>query len=75
MREGWQPLFGQDSAAETHLRNQGVGTGDIFLFFGLFRRVEQSAHGWACVRALRPYSRHFLIGDLFSTLAQFQGAV
>ncbi|GAA4043633.1 Nmad3 family putative nucleotide modification protein [Parerythrobacter jejuensis] len=30
-------LFGQCSAAQTHLRNQGVGKGDIFLFFGLFR--------------------------------------
>ncbi|MFZ1743371.1 MAG: hypothetical protein WAT93_10975 [Pontixanthobacter sp.] len=32
-----QCLFGQCSAAQTHLANQGVGIGDIFLFFGLFR--------------------------------------
>lgn len=30
-------LFGQCSAAQTHLVNQGVGTGDVFVFFGLFR--------------------------------------
>lgn len=30
-------LFGQCSAAQTHLANQGVGIGDIFVFFGLFR--------------------------------------
>lgn len=30
-------LFGQCSAAQTHLVNQGVAIGDVFLFFGLFR--------------------------------------
>ncbi|WP_114521625.1 hypothetical protein [Altererythrobacter sp. ZODW24] len=30
-------LFGQCSAAQTHLENQGVGLGDVFLFFGLYR--------------------------------------
>lgn len=30
-------LFGQCGAAQTHLANQGVGRGDVFLFFGLFR--------------------------------------
>lgn len=30
-------LFGQCGAAQTHLANQGVGVGDVFLFFGLFR--------------------------------------
>jgi hypothetical protein len=29
-------LFGQCGAAQSHLANQGVGVGDIFLFFGLF---------------------------------------
>nr|WP_240451121.1 hypothetical protein [Wenzhouxiangella sp. XN201] len=36
---GWQPLFGQEGAAQGHLRNQGVGPGDLFVFFGLFQRV------------------------------------
>jgi hypothetical protein len=30
-------LFGQCGAAQTHLANQGVGIGDVFLFFGLYR--------------------------------------
>lgn len=30
-------LFGQCGAAQTHLVNRGVGVGDVFLFFGLFR--------------------------------------
>ena len=29
-------LFGQCAAAQSHLRRQGVGIGDVFLFFGLF---------------------------------------
>lgn len=28
--------FGQSGAAQGHLRKQGVGAGDVFLFFGLF---------------------------------------
>lgn len=31
-----QCFFGQCGAAQSHLSNQGVGVGDIFLFFGLF---------------------------------------
>ena len=33
-------LFGQVGAAQTHLTNQGVGPGDVFLFFGLFREEQ-----------------------------------
>ncbi|MGB3471313.1 MAG: hypothetical protein WBA51_10870 [Erythrobacter sp.] len=29
-------LFGQTGAAQTHLERQGVGVGDVFVFFGLF---------------------------------------
>ena len=39
-RPGWRPAFGQDSAAQGHLANQGVGPGDLFLFFGWYRQVE-----------------------------------
>ena len=54
---GWRPLFGQEGAAETHLANQGVGTGDVFLFFGLFRPVEKAGDGWRYVRGSRPRVR------------------
>ena len=37
---GWRPLFGQAGAAERHLQNMGVQPGDLFLFYGWFRRVE-----------------------------------
>lgn len=37
---GWYPIFGQAGAARSHLANQGVGVGDLFLFFGWFRQTE-----------------------------------
>ena len=35
----WKPLFGQISASQTHLENEGVKEGDFFLFFGTFRKT------------------------------------
>lgn len=37
-------LFGQCGAAQTHLANRGVGVGDVFLFFGLFREEGGDPH-------------------------------
>ena len=42
---GWRPAFGQTGAAASHLRNQGVGPGDIFLFFGWFREAVEPTPG------------------------------
>lgn len=39
---GWRPTLGQHAASQGHLRNQGVGAGDLFLFWGLFRPVDLS---------------------------------
>ncbi|WP_271078817.1 hypothetical protein [Aurantiacibacter sp. MUD61] len=39
-----QALLGQCSAAQTHLANHGVGQGDVFLFFGLFREDGGAPH-------------------------------
>src|ERR1019366_8353116 len=52
--EGWRPLFGQVGASEKHLENQGVGIGDVFLFFGLFRNVQKSSDRWTYVRGSCP---------------------
>jgi Nucleotide modification associated domain 3 len=38
---GWRPIFGQAAAAQSHLARHDVGCGDLFLFFGCFRRAEQ----------------------------------
>lgn len=48
-KAGWRPLFGQDSAAQSHLARQGVGPGDLFLFFGWFRRVRRANGHWSYV--------------------------
>jgi len=38
--EGWKPGFGQSGSAQGVLDNAGVEPGDLFLFFGWFRKVE-----------------------------------
>ena len=43
---GWRPAFGQVDAAQTHLADQGVGQGDLFLFFGWFREVHLAGGTW-----------------------------
>lgn len=41
----WRPLFGQIGAAQSHLDKQKVKEGDIFLFFGTFRKTKyQNGH-------------------------------
>lgn len=37
----WRPAFGQGGSAQGHLRKQGVGIGDLFLFWGVFRAVDE----------------------------------
>ena len=37
---GWIPAFGQIDQAQTHLKNQEINIGDLFLFFGWFRKTE-----------------------------------
>jgi hypothetical protein len=39
--DGWRPLFGQVNQAQGHLANQRVGVGDVFLFFGWFKDVQE----------------------------------
>ena len=60
--EEWTPAFGQVGAAQSHLDNEVVKSGDLFLFFGWFRDVERHAGKWC----YRPGSRsvHRLFGWL-----------
>jgi len=39
-KEGWRPLFGQDGTAQGHLKKNNVGQGDLFLFYGWFKKAE-----------------------------------
>lgn len=36
----WKPAFGQCGSSAKHLDNRNVGKGDIFLFYGMFRKTE-----------------------------------
>ena len=60
--DGWRGLIGQAGTAETHLENQGVGAGDVFLFFGLYRPVQETQEGWRFVKG-KP-QQHILWGWL-----------
>jgi hypothetical protein len=42
---GWRPLSGHNVPDTTHLSNQGVGPGDLFLYFGLFRPTCCDGYG------------------------------
>ena len=60
--QGQTGIVGAAGPQQGHLRKQGVGKGDLFLFFGLFRRVEQVAGRWQFVR--RAPRQHVLFGWL-----------
>ena len=42
----WSGAFGQVSTAQSHLANNSVGKGDLFIYFGWFREVEQHNQVW-----------------------------
>ena len=59
-KEGWTPSLGQTGAAQSHLASRGVGVGDLFLFFGWFRPVEETQQGWRFVHGAR--DKHVMFG-------------
>jgi hypothetical protein len=59
----WLPAFGQTGAAQSHLNSQGVEVGDLFLFFGWFKKVEKSSSGRWCYVPGAP-DRHVIFGWL-----------
>lgn len=60
--KGWRPALGQVKSAQSHLANQHVGVGDLFLFYGWFRQIEQ-ANGRYRYKASAP-DVHVLFGWL-----------
>ena len=48
--EGWKPAFGQANGALTILEKNSVSTGDIFLFYGWFRKVSWNGECWMYVK-------------------------
>ena len=61
-KEGWRPSLGQTGIAQSHLAAKGVGPGDIFMFFGWFRPVEENDTGWRFVPGAR--DEHVMFGYL-----------
>ena len=49
-RSGWLPVYGPGGRAQAHLSGNGVDVGDVFLFFGWFRRVTEVQNHWRFVR-------------------------
>lgn len=60
-RDGWRAAFGQVGAAQSHLENEGVGVGDVFLFFAWFRDIRKSKHGYTYASGS---DRHIIYGWL-----------
>lgn len=58
----WRSAFGQVGTAQSHLANQQVGEGDLFLFFGWFRHVELHKQHWRYIT--NAHSFHSLFGWL-----------
>jgi hypothetical protein len=52
--DGWRAIFGQTGTAQSHLCKHGVQPGDLFLFFGLFRRIILENGEWAWSKGSRP---------------------
>jgi hypothetical protein len=59
---GWRAAFGQAHAAQGILAREGVAAGDLFLFFGWYKQVKESAKGLA-YRRLAP-QMHVMFGWL-----------
>ena len=62
----WRASLGQSDAALSHLRNQKVAVGDLFLFFGWFREAKWEGDGNCKKLSYKPNTpdRHVLFGWL-----------
>lgn len=59
---GWKPIFGQVGSSQKHLQNEEVKKGDLFIYFGLFRKVIENTNGYAYDRNSPPI--HVIYGYL-----------
>ncbi len=62
MEDGWLPAFGQSDQALSHLDRQGVGPGDLFLFFGWYKNAEKIGDHFRFVRNANDH--HLIFGWL-----------
>lgn len=78
LRPGWRPSLGQTGSAQSHLANQGVGVGDVFLFFGWFHEVELRQGRWRYCRPKRDLHVMFgwlEVGETLSIVTDRQGCL
>ena len=77
-KRGWTQTFGQTGRPQTHLEKQRVGRGDLFLFFGWFRRTICDADRLCYVRPkdggkdLHVIFGWLQIGDRYNVNEQFE---
>ena len=64
----WTPAFGQAASAQGVLKNAGVGKGDIFLFFGWFRRAEKAEGVYKLVSSADDFYTQFDLHIVFGYL-------
>jgi hypothetical protein len=55
----WRGIFGQSSAAQSHLARKYIQVGDVFLFFGWFKDAVRTATGYRYVNGTQ---RHIIWG-------------
>jgi hypothetical protein len=61
--KSWCPSFGTHGAAASHLLNEEVSVGDLFLFFGTFRKVRHNSdRTWSFEKEFKAV--HVLFGYL-----------
>ncbi|MBU7016177.1 MAG: hypothetical protein HXS44_01615 [Theionarchaea archaeon] len=67
-KKGWKPLFGQAGTAQNHLKKQGVGNDDIFLFFGWFKKItrKNGNYEFETSQDLHVVFAYFQIGDIIN---------
>jgi hypothetical protein len=67
---GWKPAFGQTGSPLGVLRNTLVAEGDLFLFFGIFRKVEYYENSIRFIKKAKPIQMvygYMQIGSILET--------
>jgi Nucleotide modification associated domain 3 len=61
---GWRPAFGQSGISASHLSRLCIDEGDLFVFFGWFRRTKRNKDGKLAFDSEDRDGRHIIYGWL-----------
>jgi hypothetical protein len=61
---GWRPAFGQSGISASLLNRRCVGEGDLFMFFGWFRKTKKNIDGKLAFDSEDRHGRHIIYGWL-----------